>query len=174
MDDKRRMALSCFRYCAENNVSANFTLCPVSNISVDCMYHLALHMWMYLQVVHVFWISLNVCQCYICRTINWASTWKLKMIYPLSWSLTCIWLVSVFVNDIWLWQLYETYWKALGGHLPLNLIWNFLNISISFSINNRNTEAFMIVSELHCLMEFCKHSELQRQSAFCLTSVCMW
>jgi hypothetical protein len=37
MDDKWWMTLSRFRYCAENNVSANFTLCPRSNIGVDCI-----------------------------------------------------------------------------------------------------------------------------------------
>jgi hypothetical protein len=70
------------------------------NVGVDCMYHLALHIWICLQVVgRLFRISLDVCHCYICRTINWVSTWKLKMIYPLSWSPTCIWLVAVSVND---------------------------------------------------------------------------
>lgn len=70
-------------------------LCPGSTMGVECMYHLALHMWICLQVVHVFLTSLDVCQCYSCRTITGVSTWQLKMIYPLSWSLTCIWLVSV-------------------------------------------------------------------------------
>lgn len=63
-------------------------LCPGSTMGVDCMYHLALH-------VHVFWTSLDVRQCYSCRTITWVSIWKLKMLYPLSWSLTCMLFVSV-------------------------------------------------------------------------------
>jgi len=73
-------------------------LCPASTMGVDCMYHLALHVWICLEVVLLFWTNLDVCQCYSCSTITWVSTWKLKMIYPLSWSVTCIWLVVLLMT----------------------------------------------------------------------------
>lgn len=126
----------------------------------DGMHHLVLYMWIWLQAVYMLQIGLGVCWFYFYRTINSVCILKLKIIYPLSWSLNCIWLIFVFVKDVWLWKLYATYWKALGGHLlsDLFLLHKILKIS-KYLLSFQN-------------FVFCKHWHLHWQCA-CYPVLCM-
>lgn len=120
MSSKRCMVLPPFRYCTENNICAN---CFMSRKYHGCGLHVSSGI-AYVSMLASCACVLNQSWCvpvlqlqdnnlsFYLETKNDISIVMISYLY-----VTCFCVV----NDIWLWQLYETYWKALG-HLLLNLI----------------------------------------------------
>lgn len=116
---KMCMVLPPFRYGTENNICAN---CFMSSKYHGC----GLHVSSGIACVNMLGscaVVLNQSWCVPVLQLQHNNlSFYLETKNDISIVVICyLYMTCCVVNDIWLWQLYETYWKALG-HLLLNLI----------------------------------------------------